>query len=614
MTKDELREKALALPLQPGVYIMMDKLGEVIYVGKAKALKNRVVSYFREGPHTAKTEIMVSHVDHFDVIMVRSEFEALITENQLIKLHRPKYNILLKDDKGYPYLRMDLREEYPSGKVVGRPGQDGAKYLGPYGSRTTLFAAQTAVRKALRLPQCSRRFPADIGKERPCLNHQMGLCEGWCTGNPDGEAYRKRIADAILVYEGKSTELEETVRKEMEDAAEALDFENAALLRDRLRALQSLGEKQLAVSGALADTDAVGFYRGAAKSCFTVLHYIGGKLLDKDMELLETPMEDSDGEALSALVRQYYLQRGVSPKNILLPVMPEDGEDVERLLTDTFGHKVTLSVPQRGDMRIRMQTAVLNAQQETERATDREERISGILKWLQHAANLDEPPRRMEAYDISNLGGEDTVASMTVFVDGRPLKRDYRRFKMKTVEGDDYGSMRETLTRRLTEYRDGNEKFSTLPDLFLIDGGSVHAKTALEVVRAFGLDTPVLGMVKDDKHRTRALAAADGGELGLEGNPAAFAMIGRIQEETHRFAIEYQRTLRSRKIGSTLDKIPGVGEKRRTALMKHFKTIRAIEAATIDELRAVVPQNTAKAVYDWFRREPEKEQAEEQCE
>ena len=613
MTKDELREKALALPLQPGVYIMMDRMGEVIYVGKAKALKNRVVSYFREGPHTPKTEVMVSHVDHFDVIMVRSEFEALITENQLIKLHKPKYNILLKDDKGYPYLRIDLRQTYPTGKVVGRPAQDGARYLGPYGSRTTLFAALNAVRKALLLPQCSRRFPQDIGKERPCLNKEMGLCEGWCTGNPDGEAYRKRIDDAILVFEGRSTQLEENVQREMEEAAEALDFEKAVILRDRLRALQSLGEKQLVVSGALADTDAVGFYRGAAKSCFTVLHYIGGKLLDKDMALLETPMEDSDGEALSALVRQYYLARGVCPKFVLLPVMPEDGGDVEKLLAETFGHKVNLNVPQRGDMRIRMETAVLNARQETERATDREERLSGILKWLQHAANLSEPPRRMEAYDISNLAGEDTVASMTVFVDGRPLKRDYRRFKMKTVEGDDYGSMRETLTRRLTEYQEGNEKFATLPDLFLIDGGSVHAKTAMEVIRAFGVDKPVLGMVKDDKHRTRALASPDGGEVGLEGNPAAFALIGRIQEETHRFAIEYQRSLRSKHIGSTLDKIPGVGEKRRTALMKHFKTIRAIEAASEEELRAVLPKDAARAVYDWFRREPEKER-EEICE
>jgi excinuclease ABC subunit C len=607
MTRDELREKALALPLQPGVYIMMDRMGEVIYVGKAKKLKNRVVSYFREGNHSPKTEVMVSHVSDFDVIMVRSEFEALITENQLIKHHKPRYNILLKDDKGYPYLRTDLRQPYPGWKVVGRPGKDGARYLGPYGSRTTLFAALNAVTKALRLPQCSRRFPADIGKGRPCLNREMGLCEGWCTGDPDEKAYRTRIEDALLVFEGKSDQLEKQVQQEMEAAAEELDFEKAALLRDRLKALHSLGEKQLAVSGAMADTDAVGFYRGAAKACFVVLHYIGGKLLDKDMTLLPVPMEE-DEEVLSALTRQYYLQRGVCPRTILLPMMPEDGEELERLLTETYEHKVSLHVPLRGDMRIRMETARMNARQETERATDREERVSGILTWLAEAAGLPAPPRRIEAYDVSNLHGEDAVSSMTVFVDAKPLKRDYRRFKMKeAVGGDDYGSMRETLRRRLTEYREGNERFSTLPDLFLIDGGSVHAAAAAEVLRELEVDRPVLGMVKDDKHRTRALAAPDGRELGLEGNPAAFALIGRIQEETHRFAIEYQRSLRSRRIGSELDKIPGIGEKRRTELLKRFRSVKAIATASEEELKSVLGAAAAKRVYDWFRRGTEEE-------
>ena len=390
----------------------------------------------------------------------------------------------------------------------------------------------------------------------------------------------------------------------MEEAAEALDFEKAALLRDRLRALHSLGEKQLAVSGAMADTDAVGFYRGAAKACFVVLHYIGGKLLDKDLTLLPVPMEE-DEEVLSALVRQYYLQRGVCPKTVLLPKMPEDGEELERLLSETYEHKVSLHVPLRGDMRLRMETAGMNARQETERATDREERVSGILTWLAEAAGLPAPPRRIEAYDVSNLHGEDTVSSMTVFVDAKPLKRDFRRFKMKeAAQGDDYGSMRETLRRRLTEYREGNERFATLPDLFLIDGGSVHAAAAMEVLREFGLETPVLGMVKDDKHRTRALAAPDGRELGLEGNPAAFALVGRIQEETHRFAIEYQRSLRSRHIGSELDKIPGVGEKRRTELLKRFRSVKAVAAASEEELRGVLGAAAAKSVYAWFHREP----------
>ena len=604
MTRDELREKALALPLQPGVYIMMDKRGEVIYVGKAKALKNRVVSYFREGSHSPKTEVMVSHVDHFDVIMVRNEFEALITENQLIKLHKPRYNILLKDDKGYPYLRVDPREEYPVFKVAGRPGKDGARYLGPFGSRTTLFSAISAVSRALLLPSCSRRFPGDIGKGRPCLNKDMGLCQGWCTGDPGSGEYRRRMDAALLVFEGRTGELEAELQREMEAAAEDLRFEQAALLRDRLRAVRSLGEKQLAVSGAMADTDAVGFYRGEAKCCFTVLHYIGGKLLDKDLTLLEIPMEESDGEVLSTLLRQYYAVRGCCPPRILLPAEPEDAEDLARFFTETYGRKVTLSVPKRGDMRLRAETAQLNARQETERETDREERVSAILKWLQNAAALPALPRRVEAYDISNLGNDDIVASMTVFTDTRPLKRDYRRFRMKTVSGaDDYASMRETLTRRLTEYREGNEKFALLPDLFLIDGGSVHARTVLEVLREFGLDIPVLGMVKDDKHRTRALAEPGGGEIGLEGNPAAFAWIGRVQEETHRFAITYQRSLRSKRIASKLDGIPGVGEKRRNDLLKAFKSVKAVAAASEEELGKIVPKNAARAVYRHFHEE-----------
>ncbi len=602
MTIEQLREKALLLPQQPGVYIMLDRSGEVIYVGKAKALKNRVVSYFRDGELSPKTLVMVSKVDSFDVIMVRNELEALITENQLIKLHKPKYNVLLKDDKGYPYIRVDLREAYPSFEVAAKTAADGAKYLGPYGGRQTVKKAIDAVNRALKLPSCSRSFPAEIGKSRPCLNKDMGLCKGWCTGSPDAEEYKKAIGQAVLIFEGRTAELCGELQAEMEAAAEALRFELAADLRDRLRAVKALGEKQLAVSGASADTDAVGFYRGAAKSCFVVLHYIGGKLLDKDFELLDSPMED-DGEAVSALVLQYYLARGVCPKNILLPVDSEDAGSLERLFAEAFGGRVYITAPKRGDKRLLVDTANMNAREETERATDRDERVSGILKWLKNAAALDKTPNRIEAYDISNLGGEDSVGSMTVFVDARPLKRDYRRFKIRTPSGaDDYGGMREVVIRRLTNYFEGDEKFAALPDLFLVDGGSVHAKTVVDIVEGFGLDIPVIGMVKDDRHRTRALALPDGGEIGLEANPAVFAFIGRIQEETHRFAIEYQKKLRDRKLSSKLDEIRGVGEARRNALLKHFKTIKAIEAATYEELAAVVPKNTAKAVYEHYHK------------
>lgn len=600
MNIEQLKQKALALPTQPGVYIMMDKSGAVIYVGKAKALKNRVVSYFRDGPHAPKTAMMVSKVNNFDVIIVRSEFEALITENQLIKLHKPKYNILLKDDKGYPYLRIDFREKYPSFRVVGKSGQDGAKYLGPYGSRTTVYAALKAVAKALRLPTCSKHFPADIGKGRSCINKDIGLCAGWCTGKPDSEEFRRTAERAVMIFEGRTAPLENELVHDMEEAAQQLNFERAAVIRDRLKAVKSLSEKQLAVSGAMADTDAVGFYRGEAKSCFVVLHYISGKLLDKDFEIIDNPMED-DGEAISAILRQYYLKRGVCAENILLPVETDDAENLGHMLSDAFGRRVNIGVPKRGDKRALVDTANINAREETERATDKEERVSAILKWLQNAASLPALPRRVEAYDISNLANESVVGAMTVFSDAKPLKRDYRKFKIKTVNGaDDYASMREVITRRLTHWAQGDEKFSQLPDLFLIDGGSVHAKTVCSVLDSFGLDVPVLGMVKDDRHRTRALALPDGGEIGLTGNPAAFAFIGRIQEETHRFAIEYQRSLRSRKIGSQLERISGIGERRRAELLKHFKTVKAIEQADYEELCAVIPGNAAQAVYEFY--------------
>ncbi len=592
------------MPAQPGVYIMMDRSGQVIYVGKAKALKNRVSSYFRESGLSPKTLVMVSKVSDFDVIIVRSELEALITENQLIKLHKPKYNILLKDDKGYPFIRVDLREPYPVFEIAAKTVQDGARYLGPYGGRQTVKKAVDSVSRALKLPLCSKRFPADIGKGRPCLNRDMGLCRGWCTGSPGAEEYMKAAKQAILIFEGRTAELCAELQDMMERAAGELRFELAAELRDRLRAVKALGEKQLAVSGAMADTDAVGFYRGAAKSCFVALHYIGGKLLDKDFELLESPMED-DGEAVSELVRQYYLSRGLCPKYILLPVDIEDAESLEVMFCEAFGSRVHIASPKRGDKRLLVETANLNAKEETERATDREERISGILAWIKNSAALQALPSRIEAYDISNLGGEDAVGSMTVFADTKPLKRDYRRFRIKTAEGgDDYAAMREVLKRRLDDYFEGEEGFKTLPDLFLIDGGSAHAGAVREIVEGFGLSVPVLGMVKDDRHRTRALALPDGGEIGLEANPAVFAFIGRVQEETHRFAVEYQRKLREKKLSSRLDGIKGVGEARRNALLRHFKTVKAVEAASYEELAAVVPKNTARAVYDYFHAPP----------
>ena len=603
MTFDELKEKAHALPLKPGVYIMQDAKNEVIYVGKAKALKNRVSQYFADlASHTEKTRAMVSQIDHFDVIIADSEFEALVLECSLIKRHQPRYNILLKDDKGYPYIRLTVQEAYPKFSLANRPAEDGARYFGPYGSRGATQDIVEAIQSALRLPKCRKKFPRDIGKERPCLYYRMGQCDGYCRPEMDQSRYQENIDQAIRLLEGKYEEVCDDLRAEMEQAAEELRFERAAELRDRIAAMELLGKRQKVVAGSLSDTDVVGFHRGEAKSCFVVLHFVDGDLAAKDMDLIETPMEEAKEDTVSALVKQYYGGRGALPKQILLPCDIEDEVPVTRMLSKACGHRVALMTPQRGAKMDLIRLANKNAVEEVERATSREERQSKLMEALGKMLGLSEPPRRIEAYDISNTGDTNIVASMTVFIDGRPLKRDYRHFKLKDmVHADDYGSMEQVLTRRFRRYLDGDEKFGDLPDLLLIDGGENHAKVAVRVLEEVGLSIPAFGMVKDDRHRTRALVDPAGSEIGIQQIRAVFALVGRIQEETHRFAIEFQRLQQSKGVkGSALDQIPGVGEKRRNELLRHFKSIKNIKAASLAALGEAVPKNTARAVYDHF--------------
>ena len=603
MTFDELKEKAHALPLKPGVYIMQDAKNEVIYVGKAKALKNRVSQYFADlASHTEKTRAMVSQIDHFDVIIADSEFEALVLECSLIKRHQPRYNILLKDDKGYPYIRLTVQEAYPKFSLANRPAEDGARYFGPYGSRGATQDIVEAIQSALRLPKCRKKFPRDIGKERPCLYYRMGQCDGYCRPEMDQSRYQENIDQAIRLLEGKYEEVCDDLRAEMEQAAEELRFERAAELRDRIAAMELLGKRQKVVAGSLSDTDVVGFHRGEAKSCFVVLHFVDGDLAAKDMDLIETPVEEAKEDTVSALVKQYYGGRGALPRQILLPCDIEDEVPVTRMLSEACGHRVALMTPQRGAKMDLIRLANKNAVEEVERATSREERQSKLMEALGKMLGLPEPPRRIEAYDISNTGDTNIVASMTVFIDGRPLKRDYRHFKLKDmVHADDYGSMEQVLTRRFRRYLDGDEKFGDLPDLLLIDGGENHAKVAVRVLEEVGLSITVFGMVKDDRHRTRALVDPAGSEIGIQQIPAVFALVGRIQEETHRFAIEFQRLQQSKGVkGSALDQIPGVGEKRRNELLRHFKSIKNIKAASLAALEEAVPKNTARAVYDHF--------------
>ena len=603
MTFDELRDKAHALPLKPGVYIMQNAASEVIYVGKAKALKNRVSQYFQDqSRHNEKTRAMVGQIDHFDVIVVQSEFEALVLECALIKRHQPRYNILLKDSKGFPYIRLSPGD-YPRFSLAARAEDDGARYFGPYGSRFASQGIIDALRQALRLPACRRKFPKDIGRERPCLNFHMGMCDGYCREEMDQSQYKRSIDQAVRLLEGRLDEVVDELTAEMELAAEELRFEKAAQLRDRIRSIQLLSTRQKAVAGSLADTDVVGYHRGEAKSCFVVLHYTGGELAAKDWELLSAPMEEDEAATVSTLAAQYYGGRGQLPRQILLPCDIDEQVELARMLTEAVGRKVEVLTPQRGAKMELVRLANENAAEEVLRATTAEERRSKLTEALGALLGLEELPHRIEAFDISNTGSSDIVASMTVHIDGRPLKRDYRHFKLKDMpHADDYASMEQVVERRFRRYLDGDEKFSEKPDLLLMDGGAGQVKAAWEAMAKLGLgDIPVYGMVKDGRHRTRALVAGDGREIGIQANQALFAMVGRIQEETHRFAIEFHRQQQAGHLkGSALDGIPGVGPARKAQLLKHFKSVRAVKAAALDELAAVVPKSTAAAVYHHF--------------
>lgn len=605
MTFEELKDKALSLPYEPGVYIMRDKTDKVIYVGKAKKLKNRVSQYFQDtASHTPKTRLMVSKIDHFDVIVAASEFEALVLECSLIKRYLPKYNILLKDDKGYPYLRLNMKEDYPKITLVSKLSNDGASYYGPYGSRGVTHDVMEAIRLTLRLPDCSRQFPRDIGKDRPCLNYHMGQCDGWCQPNRGYAEYRRRMEQAQQLLTGNYKSVAEDIRTEMLAAAENLEFELAATLRNRLNSVETLGQKQLVTAGSLADTDVIGYAETEAKACFAVLHFSGGNLLDKDYEVMAVP-EDKE-QAVSSLMKQYYLSRGVAPKIVLLPFEIEDSELFSQLLEQQFGRKTKLKVPQRGDNVRLVELAVKNALEEAQRVTSKEEKVSGTLTLLGKMLAM-EPPKRIESFDISNISGTDIVASMVVFQDGKPRKSDYKRFKVEGLENqDDYASMHQVVKRRFVHYQAGDKGFEERPELLLIDGGVAHAQTAVEALRELGLQMNVFGMVKDDRHRTRSLVTPDGKEIRIDNQQSVFALIGTIQEETHRFAITYHRQLRSKRLRySELDQIPGIGPKRKQELLKTFKSLSAIGQAALPELERLLPKDAAMAVYRHFHEERE---------
>lgn len=600
MEFEKLKLKARSLPLLPGVYLMKDSRGNVIYVGKAKKLKNRVNQYFQDtSSHSTKTKMMVSKIADFDIIVAKSEFEALVLECSLIKQHKPKYNILLKDDKGYPFLRVSVMDLYPRITVVSKVADDGAEYYGPYGSRGVTQALLKTILETLKLPQCSRRFPGDVGKDRPCLNFHMKQCAGWCQRGKDPDAYRRMIDLAIQLLKGNYKKVAAEIREKMEEASDALQFELAAELRDRLLMIEKLDRKQLVTATGAIDTDVIGYWQNEEKGCLTVLHYSNGSLLDK--EIIITTSADTTEAAVTSVLKQFYSMKGCVPQQILLPCELEDRSLIEQYYIQIYQTRMHILFPQRGRNAHLVTLANQNAREEIERISDRKLSFNPTLVALGELLSID-TPERIEAFDISNISGTDIVAAMVVFVNGQPRPSEYKKFKIKELaEQNDYASMAQSLQRRFQRYLQGDQAFSKLPDLLLIDGGIAHTAVAAQVLSELGLSIPTFGMVKDDRHRTRALVTADGKEISITSKQSVFSFVGTIQEQTHRYAIGYHKKLRSKRIqASELDKINGVGPKRKQLLLKTFHSIRNIRSATISDLERILSKDAANAVYRHF--------------
>lgn len=604
---ERLREKAQRLPLSPGVYIMKDSRKKIIYIGKAKALKNRVSQYFRNlASHTDKVRQMVSKVQDFEYIICDSEFEALILECSLIKQHSPKYNILLKDDKGYHYIKI-TKGDWPSIKAVKKIENDSAEYIGPYNSAFVVNQTVDEALKVFKLPQCNKVFPRDYKKSRPCLNFHIGTCSAPCAGKISGKDYLESVNEAVEFIKGGNQASIKNLKAKMEHAAENLEFEKAARLRDRIRALERINQKQKVVSSTYERQDIIAMAQGSDSACFEVFIFRTFTLCDREQFLVE--VVDDAPAARAEFIRRYYSMREDVPPRIAIDGEFEDKELLEEWLTKKAGRKVYITQPQRGNQKALVEMCRKNAAEHLAEKSGKSGRETAALDELARLLGLATPPKIIEAYDISNIAGSENVAGMVVFCDGKPLKSAYRKFKIKSVTGqDDYKSMQEVIDRRLAEYeihKGEPEGFGRLPDLILLDGGKGQLSAVKEVLNKWNMDIPVFGMVKDSKHKTRAIAA-DGGDIAIKSNRYAYTLVSSIQEEVHRFAISFHRQRRKRStLKSGLLEIPGVGEKTAKTLLKHFKTMKAIKAASVEELVAVkgVNKRQANSIYNHFLNE-----------
>lgn len=601
----QLRKKAMALPLLPGVYIMHDKSGKIIYIGKAKALKNRVSQYFgSQNNHAEKVRRMVDNVDDFEYIITDSEFEALILECSLIKQHTPKYNILLKDDKGYSYIRISSGDWKKLSYTLQKK-DDGAEYIGPYKSSYYVKNAVDEANKIFMLPTCNRQFPRDCGKGRPCLNYHIKQCMAPCTGRVRLKDYNENLNRALEFLRGGSTNSIKKLTEEMETAAENLEFERAASIRDIIKSVRKMSDKQKVVATKIDDGDVIAGFSDDGKTCYQVFRFEGGRLFDRESFVFDSGESESETEEF---LLRYYTLRDSVPKSIAIDREFDGMEEIAEWLSQKHGSKVGITVPQRGDRAQLVAMCKSNAAETLAQKKGATVREYNVLEELRDLLGLKKLPEYIESYDISNLAGGENVAGMVVFENGRPLKSAYRKFKIKTVVGqDDYGSMREVIRRRFEEYRTAEkpEGFGRLPDLILLDGGKGHVGAIRPLLREMGIDVPVYGMVKDDKHRTRAITE-DGGEIAIQSTRAVFTLVSSIQDEVHRFAIGYHRQQRKKAtISTTLTSIPGIGETRAKALMKHFTTIRAISEATEEMLEETPGMNApaARAVYRYFHSE-----------
>lgn len=609
----DIQEELKKLPGKPGVYLMHDEKDEIIYVGKAVSLKNRVRQYFQSSRNKgAKIEQMVTHIRRFEYIITDSELEALVLECNLIKEHRPKYNTMLMDDKAYPFIKVTVEEPYPRVLLARRMAKDKSRYFGPYTSAGAVKDTIELIRRLYHVRSCNRKLPRDIGKERPCLNYHIHQCKAPCQGYISEEEYRKSIQEVLRFLGGNYEGILKDLEEKMNQASENLEFERAIEYRELLSSVQKIAQKQKITDTAGEDRDILAVASEGEDAVVQVFFIRGGRLIGRDHFYLKIGEGDGAGEILSSFVKQFYAGTPYIPAEIMLPEPVADAEVIEEWLSGKRGRKVHIRIPQKGMKEKLVELAEKNAalvlNTDRERLKREEGRTIGAVKELEKILGLT-GIRRMEAYDISNTSGFASVGSMVVYERGKPKRNDYRKFRIKSIQGpDDYASMEEVLTRRfqhgLEEQKEGKDLggFREFPDLILMDGGKGQVNVALEVLEKLGLSIPVCGMVKDDNHRTRGLYY-NNTELPIDRDSECFRLITRIQDEAHRFAITFHRQLRGKsQVHSVLDDIPGVGPARRKDLMRHFENIDAIRNADIEELKKLPSMNekSARDVYHFF--------------